>query len=834
MPNLVGIGNSQVPTNAMLGGLAYQDPAQTVLDNLEPGNISKIQAELNDHQFSNAFIYDTRKDSDGGAWRHKCRDQSWSNEPLGSNVRGTRKEFPSVAILLLKTNTTGANYEGINDDLIIYDADDPSFPMWMKVRFQISSSGQNIKVRAKNGWIVYGANNNGLLIMDFPKDRMVLRNHVHRHTYQNIYPSRLGRTSNQSSKAQESATGYAIKGEDIKCFDMTVLSDAPVDEATGLPRPTIAGCSGSNNGWWRINDDRPGNTSDIGESGGSNGYGRFGSNCAFVLGGQYFFAGKNTYGSTDRHSNLYLMRNPLDNSFGFPTTHQNAVIDFVDNGSDGNRDNQINWAGNFSSGNKYVDAVAIDHEQFATGVGSNNAGIMRFCIHNYHIRSSLVCYTDYDGLSAYVTGWCPGEFRSGWCMDTLADEDANGSTGSVKNNGFVENTSYWYGDSGASVTWTSSNNVTVTNGGGDNTYAIAQANCLVSGRKYQITGTIVPTFSGSYEFRVRAGGSGTQWNKTSGLTSGSSYNFDTGTITADGANLEIGSNGGNITQFTLTNLRVYEKEDMDRSQYDKRMVVAGVVTKEAVASGAELVGYGNFSSSNFLHYDGVSTPGTGDFYVAFWAKAAPSQGSGGYFHAFSLGNGSTGGQGLTGGFVIKCGFESDGMRWYPYSGSNEDQGITWTATIQEYGYNNWALICCGRRNGVWRMYMNGYSTITGDTNSVNFNEDYLSIGVGFSYNEHAGPIRLALMRYGTGKFPTDKQIQKMYNDEKALFTENAKCSIYGTSNQIEGMDYDDTTGLLHVGTSAGRSDFSGLVRINNTTTPITHCISASGGLIVER
>ena len=25
MPNLVGIGNSQVPTNAMLGGLAYQD-----------------------------------------------------------------------------------------------------------------------------------------------------------------------------------------------------------------------------------------------------------------------------------------------------------------------------------------------------------------------------------------------------------------------------------------------------------------------------------------------------------------------------------------------------------------------------------------------------------------------------------------------------------------------------------------------------------------------------------------------------------------------------------------------------------------------------------------
>ena len=26
MPNLVGIGLSQVPTNGMLGGMAYQDP----------------------------------------------------------------------------------------------------------------------------------------------------------------------------------------------------------------------------------------------------------------------------------------------------------------------------------------------------------------------------------------------------------------------------------------------------------------------------------------------------------------------------------------------------------------------------------------------------------------------------------------------------------------------------------------------------------------------------------------------------------------------------------------------------------------------------------------
>ena len=39
MPNLVGIGNSQVPTNAMLGGLAYQDSVGEIV-------IDKIKARI--------------------------------------------------------------------------------------------------------------------------------------------------------------------------------------------------------------------------------------------------------------------------------------------------------------------------------------------------------------------------------------------------------------------------------------------------------------------------------------------------------------------------------------------------------------------------------------------------------------------------------------------------------------------------------------------------------------------------------------------------------------------------------------------------------------------
>ena len=81
MPNLVGIGNSQVPTNAMLGGLAYQDSVDVEV-------ISKIKARIS-NTARDIFVYDTRKDSDGGAWRKRTQNTTWYNENLGTIDRGT-------------------------------------------------------------------------------------------------------------------------------------------------------------------------------------------------------------------------------------------------------------------------------------------------------------------------------------------------------------------------------------------------------------------------------------------------------------------------------------------------------------------------------------------------------------------------------------------------------------------------------------------------------------------------------------------------------------------------------------------------------------------------
>ena len=126
MPNLVGIGNSQVPTNAMLGGLAYQDSVGEIV-------IDKIKARISQTAIR-IFVYDTRKDSDGGAWRHQTQRTSWYNETLGTAQRGTRKEFPSVAVI--------ASY---NNGFIIYDGDDPSLPMWMEMwQYVNDSSGSTV------------------------------------------------------------------------------------------------------------------------------------------------------------------------------------------------------------------------------------------------------------------------------------------------------------------------------------------------------------------------------------------------------------------------------------------------------------------------------------------------------------------------------------------------------------------------------------------------------------------------------------------------------------------------------------------------------------------
>ena len=59
MPNIVGTSFNQVPTNGMLGGLAYQDTDNAVIKGAEIENISAIKAKIS-QSANRIFVYDTR------------------------------------------------------------------------------------------------------------------------------------------------------------------------------------------------------------------------------------------------------------------------------------------------------------------------------------------------------------------------------------------------------------------------------------------------------------------------------------------------------------------------------------------------------------------------------------------------------------------------------------------------------------------------------------------------------------------------------------------------------------------------------------------------------
>ena len=130
--------------------------------------------------------------------------------------------------------------------------------------------------------------------------------------------------------------------------------------------------------------------------------------------------------------------------------------------------------------------------------------------------------------------------------------------------------------------------------------------------------------------------------------------------------------------------------------------------------------------------------------------------------------------------------------------------------------------------------MDGELRDTGNSNSTNFSDQVVTIGLGKSQPaEHITGMKLALMRFGAGKMPDSAMIKYMYHQEAPLFRENAKCTLVGTDNQNLKMDFDPDTKLLHVGSTSGRSDFNGLQRINSTTNPVEVALSSSGGIIAE-
>ena len=190
----------------------------------------------------------------------------------------------------------------------------------------------------------------------------------------------------------------------------------------------------------------------------------------------------------------------------------------------------------------------------------------------------------------------------------------------------------------------------------------------------------------------------------------------------------------------------------------------------------------------------------------------------------------------TGGLGATLGFQHLNDRYYAYttggaggpSGTNDHFNAPYVAD------GEWHCVAGVRSNGILTIYVDGKSIGSGLRNYNVNNTGDLTIGsyVGAG-TATAQTSTMALLRIG-GLAPSPEQIKKIYNDEKALFQENAKATLYGSSDAVTALAYDNSTNLLHVGTSSGRSDFSGLTRVDHSTLAVTTAISAHDGFIAQQ
>ena len=164
MSKLIGTNPNQVPSNADLGTAAFMDKKEFLLS--KGSSLSAINAVI-PKTAVDVFIYDTTKDSDGGAWRKRVQHTSWYNERLSTTTRGSRKEFPVVAVIVAETAK-----------VTIYDADDINMPMWMV--FEINNnywlkhtSSTSIAVSMMNATLVTGGNGvtGRVSVVEFIADR---------------------------------------------------------------------------------------------------------------------------------------------------------------------------------------------------------------------------------------------------------------------------------------------------------------------------------------------------------------------------------------------------------------------------------------------------------------------------------------------------------------------------------------------------------------------------------------------------------------------------------------------------------------------------------------
>jgi len=866
MPNLVGIGNSQVPTNAMLGGMAYQNPTNVTIQSLNATNISKIKAETNDTAIG-LFVYNTANDFDGGLWRRRCKGTSWYNELPGAH-RGPRKDFPAIAVIV-----------GTNNDIIIYDGDDPNMSMWMTfpnhgyISWATGSTLSQQKFSAKNGIIAHASNDGGGLIK-FIDDY-----------YDTIYASGTYPLIQDRNIAARTQVSYYISASDganrrnyvvdhysYRGIDLSGSYEGHIDPRNGMPFPdvlvaTIEGIS--------LIRGRSEENTDLNSNNGARGQDHD-SFTPYIV--QRISDSSNTRECqdpvfrSDTHFTYYNSPNgTVQNHFNWANTSSNSTniwkYNYWDYGGTTSVENitalKIGASGSYRSAYRRMCGDKNDPSKLYVG-GTKALNIVQdrhdrsFSDENQSIFDSKVCYIS----TTHNSGWLYGDVRAALLMSTESVADQPYITTNHVVGGDFSNSSQWSTGTG----WSISGGQAVHDGSGAGYINGTFSPALTSGKWYV---AIVDFVSGD----IGNGSSGfgiVNHNNGSYNTPATERNFTGSTSYSDvyfkyvplhnnvGGHRGIGiwqDHGGQPATcnlyssgaaVTVDNIIVKE---VDPTLYGRELspsyvtgypiVPIGNPTREPCNEGCDLQCWTGFSNSDFLVQPARQRLDYGDsqFYYMFWCMPNNSDNGDVVFSRDGIAGGNNG--------RFHCYFNDDRIRvdMTEYGGSSYQGMQSNQHRVRQK--KEWMHFCFvrtgGDGGGQLQMYINGQHdsshNLGSNANGTQSGNELSGIGVlMIGANPNSGnPLdkgKVTMFRTGKREIPSD-EIAQIYADELPMFSPHTKCSLYGSSDEIKGIAHDQNTGILHAGTTSGRSEFDGFVRINNTTDEITQAISAAGGVVIE-